>query len=182
MSWAGDQLIINGQAFTARDDDADVLPTADLAKDIRVVHSNQQVEQRSRFQGHAASITQISDVPSIVAKIRSNPDVASATHNIYAFRTGTGNSVREGLRDDGEHGAGMKLQAYLRDHHITNTVVAATRWYGGQHIGPKRFQLIEKTAVDASKKYIIMPYAFVAITSKTSIHELDLRAWSNNSI
>lgn len=48
--------------------------------------------------------------------------------------------------DDGEDAAGSKL-AYLLDmRKDENVVVVVSRWYGGIHLGPKRFQVITNVA------------------------------------
>ena len=73
--------------------------------------------------------------------------VRTVTGHIYAYRYGN----TEGRCDDDEHGASAKLLKLLKDQDISDAIVIVTRWFGGVHIGPKRFTLIENCANDALK-------------------------------
>ena len=48
--------------------------------------------------------------------------------------------------DDGEYGAGRKLLRFLQDNNIVNKIVIVTRWYGGKHMGQRRYECIMKVA------------------------------------
>lgn len=48
--------------------------------------------------------------------------------------------------EDGEHGAGMKLAQLLVSMKAIDVVVVVTRWYGGVHLGPDRFRIINNAA------------------------------------
>lgn len=48
--------------------------------------------------------------------------------------------------DDGEHGAGKCLAHLLEMRGETNVLVLVSRWYGGIHLGPKRFTHITNVA------------------------------------
>ena len=69
------------------------------------------------------------------------------TGHIYAYRYGN----TEGRCDNDEHGASAKLLKLIKDQDVTDSIVIVTRWFGGVHIGPKRFTLIENCASDALK-------------------------------
>ena len=94
-------------------------------------------------------ITDKEQVTPVLHKLFTNHNVAKATHNIYAYRLKCGNGTIENSCDDGEFGAGRKLLNLMRDKNITNTMVIVTRWYGGIHMGPKRFHCILTSASDA---------------------------------
>ena len=51
--------------------------------------------------------------------------------------------MKEHFKDDGEYGAGRLILQYLKDNDICNKLVCVSRWYGGTHLGPVRFQYIE---------------------------------------
>ena len=59
--------------------------------------------------------------------------------------------MKEGCNDDGEYGAGTRLLKMLREAEADNVIVITTRWFGGKHSGPKRFEIIEKCASEALK-------------------------------
>ena len=68
---------------------------------------------------------------------------------MYACRYSTGSTITESYSDDGEHGAGIKLLKLLRDKNCTDVMVMCTRWFGGVHIGPTRFDYITDCAKSA---------------------------------
>jgi putative IMPACT (imprinted ancient) family translation regulator len=51
--------------------------------------------------------------------------------------------------DAGENGAGGKLLNLMIRNNIYDTVVIVCRWYGGAHLGPKRFTHIIDVATEA---------------------------------
>ena len=83
--------------------------------------------------------------------ILSDKRVAKATHNITAWRIRnreTGVVYRD-CDDDGETAAGGRLLHLLDLMNIWNVVVVVSRWYGGIHLGPDRFRIINSVARDA---------------------------------
>lgn len=50
--------------------------------------------------------------------------------------------------DDGEDGAGRKLALLLQMRNADGVLVVVSRWYGGIHLGPKRFAHISNVARD----------------------------------
>ena len=76
--------------------------------------------------------------------------VARATHNIYAYRIMSGGGVFEHYEDDGEYGAGGRLLDLLLDNDICDQMICVTRWYGGTHLGPGRFNHI----LDAGRRVL----------------------------
>ena len=54
--------------------------------------------------------------------------------------------------DDGEHGAGSRLAHLLEMRNETKVLVVVSRWYGGIHLGPKRFVHISNVARDLLAK------------------------------
>ena len=148
VKWSLDKLFINGKCFTAFDDDIEVNPV-DLENDIEIKHTKHTTVDGSTFMGHCAEIESKNDISSVMAKLMQDRSVASATHNIYAYRTKDGNSIKEGFRDDGEHGAGHQILRLLREMNIENCMIVVTRWYGGQHMGPQRFTCITDSAKGA---------------------------------
>lgn len=54
--------------------------------------------------------------------------------------------------DDGESAAGGRLLHLLELMGVWNAMVVVSRWYGGIHLGPDRFRIINQTARDAIVK------------------------------
>ena len=66
--------------------------------------------------------------------------------NIYAYRIQKQDGYFENSCDDGEYGAGRKLLRFLQENNIVNKIVIVTRWYGGKHMGQRRYECIMKVA------------------------------------
>jgi putative IMPACT (imprinted ancient) family translation regulator len=62
--------------------------------------------------------------------------------------------VKESCSDDGEHGAGSHLLRLLRQEQAEDVIVICARWFGGVHIGPKRFDYINGCAKEALSKLL----------------------------
>jgi uncharacterized YigZ family protein len=89
----------------------------------------------SRFIGTALFADTVISARESLARIRSSmPD---ANHHVYAYRVGYGNSVIEGMSDDGEPTgtAGPPALAVLRGANIGDTLVVVTRYFGGTKLG-----------------------------------------------
>jgi putative IMPACT (imprinted ancient) family translation regulator len=150
VRWSMDKVYINGTCHTATDEYSDIDPTH-LENDIDIKHTPHSTVNGSTFMGHCAQINSKDDVPAMMATLLQDRSLASATHNIYAYRIATRTGFHEGQKDDGEHGASFKLLQLLRQKKLQNCMVVVTRWYGGQHLGPHRFTCIEASADEALK-------------------------------
>ncbi|MBZ0309513.1 MAG: YigZ family protein, partial [Anaerolineae bacterium] len=64
-------------------------------------------------------------------------EMPDATHHVYAFRVGYGNSVIEGMSDDGEPAgtAGPPTLSVLRGTDIGDITIITTRYFGGTKLG-----------------------------------------------
>uniref|UniRef100_A0A914PW50 Impact N-terminal domain-containing protein n=1 Tax=Panagrolaimus davidi TaxID=227884 RepID=A0A914PW50_9BILA len=89
----------------------------------------------------------------VLDTLMSNSKIARATHRIYAYRTyvtkNGKNLPLNDCADDGETGAGIKLQHLLQIMKIDNVMLVVTRWYGGVHLGADRFRHIQNKARQA---------------------------------
>ena len=89
----------------------------------------------SRFIATALYADTVVTARESLARIRAAmPD---ANHHVYAYRVGYGNSVIEGMSDDGEPTgtAGPPALAVLRGTDIGDTLVVVTRYFGGTKLG-----------------------------------------------
>ena len=64
-------------------------------------------------------------------------EMPDASHHVYAFRVGYGNSVVEGMSDDGEPSgtAGPPVLAVLRGTQSGDIIIVITRYFGGIKLG-----------------------------------------------
>jgi uncharacterized YigZ family protein len=98
-------------------------------------HRSEIVVVNSRF------ITTIShaDTPAaakiFIGQIRA--EMPDASHHVYAFRAGYGNSMIEGMSDDGEPTgtSGPPSLAVLRGADIGDIALVTTRYFGGTKLG-----------------------------------------------
>ncbi|KAJ1995750.1 hypothetical protein GGI25_000728 [Coemansia spiralis] len=106
--------------------------------------------KKSVFIGHAAHVKSAEDVQNVLSVLMENKKIAQATHNIMAYRIRMENgSISQDNDDDGETAAGKRLGHLLQLLEVENTMVVVTRWFGGTHLGPDRFKLINNAARQA---------------------------------
>lgn len=77
-----------------------------------------------------------------------NPCHRHRTHDqdIQHTTTTTTTVLKHDNDDDGEDGAGAKLAHLLAMRDDDGVIVVVSRWYGGIHLGPKRFAHIVNVA------------------------------------
>ncbi|KAL4942759.1 hypothetical protein BDV06DRAFT_211581 [Aspergillus oleicola] len=132
-------------------------------------------EKKSVFVGRAAHVTRLDQAKAFLDYLlASDKKVASATHNISAWRirqtTTSKNGAGKGSTspspstaqstemiiqdsdDDGETAAGGRLLHLMQLMDVWDVVVVVTRWYGGVLLGPDRFRIINAAGRDALVK------------------------------
>lgn len=114
------------------------------------------VVNKSTFVARALHVSSMADVTNAVSHLLStNKKVASATHNIKAWRLTTPNTnagIQQDYDEDGETAAGGRLLHLMQLMGVENALVVVTRWYGGVKLGPDRFRIINNVARDALVK------------------------------
>ena len=150
VKWNVDKLIINGKTHTAKGDNLSIDPETDL-EDVNIAHTTIRKVEGSTFIGHAALIDNVDDVNKVIANLLQDKALTTANHTFYAYRVGRAANIKEGHRDDREHGAGSTLKRWLQDSGKTNIIVIGSRWFGGTHMGPRRFDVFKELAEDACK-------------------------------
>jgi hypothetical protein len=146
----------------SNDDDAyldslpDELQSLDLLSDKEPpwILSDPFTEKKSVFVARAAVVSSPSEAKSFLAHLlATDKKVAKASHNITAWRIhGPNDTAFQDCDDDGETAAGSRLLHLMQLMDIWNVMVVVTRWYGGVHLGPDRFRLINTAARDAFVK------------------------------
>ncbi|KAF5021368.1 hypothetical protein F66182_6597 [Fusarium sp. NRRL 66182] len=104
----------------------------------------------AEFIAHVAPVTCPSQATSYVESLlESDKRIRNATHNITAWRIRGKGPGYQRSDDDGESGAGSRLLQLMQSMDLWDSMVVVTRWYGGVHLGSKRFRLITAVASDA---------------------------------
>ncbi|HLV33462.1 MAG TPA: YigZ family protein [Spirillospora sp.] len=89
----------------------------------------------SRFICTVIPVQSVEEAKAELHAIRA--EMPDATHHVYAFRIGHGNSIIEGMSDDGEPSgtAGPPVLAVLRGTGLGDVLVVVTRYFGGTKLG-----------------------------------------------
>ncbi|XP_061635550.1 protein IMPACT isoform X2 [Phyllopteryx taeniolatus] len=113
-----------------------------------IKHGGCITDRRSTFQSHLAPVVAPRQVKTVLERLYDNKKIASATHNIYAYRIycEDKNSFLQDCEDDGETAAGGRLLHLLQILDVRNVLVVVSRWYGGILLGPDRFKHINNCA------------------------------------
>lgn len=111
-------------------------------------------EKKSVFLARAVTVTSPDEARWCIVHLKhTDKRVARASHNMTAWRIrGAGQSSYQDCDDDGETAAGGRLLHLMQLMDVWNVVVVVSRWYGGVHLGPDRFRLINAAARDALVK------------------------------
>ncbi|XP_050798010.1 protein IMPACT isoform X3 [Gopherus flavomarginatus] len=128
-------------------------------------HGNPISDRRSTFQAHLAPIVSPKQVKMVLAKLYENKKIASATHNIYAYRIYCEDkqTYLQDCEDDGETAAGGRLLHLMQILNVRNVLVVVSRWYGGILLGPDRFKHINNCA-----RNILVEYSYTSSAEESS--------------
>jgi len=98
-------------------------------------HRTEILVVNSRFFTSIGYAPSVDAAKAFISSIRA--EMPDANHHVYAFRVGYGNSIIEGVSDDGEPTgtSGPPVLAVLRGRDIGDTVVVVTRFFGGTKLG-----------------------------------------------
>lgn len=89
----------------------------------------------SRFITTIQRTDSVAKARQFIADVRS--EMPDANHHVYAFRVGYGNSVTEGMSDDGEPSgtSGPPSLAVVKGTDIGDVALVTTRYFGGTKLG-----------------------------------------------
>ncbi|KAJ5108592.1 hypothetical protein N7456_005267 [Penicillium angulare] len=121
-------------------------------------------EKKSVFLARAVQVSDLTEAQSYLDYLTATDKKAVvATHNISAWRIkqkkegasasadGAETQIQD-YDDDGETAAGARLLHVMQLMDVWNVLVVVSRWYGGIHLGPARFRLINDVGRDALVK------------------------------
>ncbi|CEJ60439.1 Putative Impact family protein [Penicillium brasilianum] len=123
-------------------------------------------EKKSVFLARAVRVTSLAQAQTFLDHLTAtDKKVAVATHNISAWRikqkkeadsksndSDAAETAVQDYDDDGETAAGARLLHVMQLMDVWNVLVVVSRWYGGIHLGPARFRLINDVGRDALVK------------------------------
>lgn len=114
------------------------------------------LDKKSSFQAHLCEVYSEQEVQEALQQLlTSSSKIQRASHNMYAWRIAEttisdGDNPRVIIRhdndDDGEDAAGNKMAFLLDMRKDENVLIVVSRWFGGIHLGPKRFAHIVNVA------------------------------------
>jgi len=135
--------------------------------------------KKSRFVTTALLAATVTDARERMADLRAQ--MPRANHHVYAFRIGFGNSITEGMSDDGEPSgtAGPPTLAVVRGSGIGDILLVTARYFGGTKLGTgglvraytasAQMAIAElKTELKVEKKTLgmDMPYSFYNLVQR----------------
>lgn len=108
-------------------------------------------EKKSVFLARAAPVSSPAQAKHYIAHLlASDKKAARATHNMTAWRIrGPNETSYQDCDDDGETAAGSRMLHLMQLMDVWDVMVVVSRWYGGVHLGPDRFRIINTTAREA---------------------------------
>lgn len=130
----------------------------------------------SEFIATVGYASTVEEAKSFIAAVRA--EMPDATHHVYAFRVGHGNSVIEGMSDDGEPSgtAGPPVLAVLRGSNLGDIVIVVTRYFGGTKLGTgglvRAYSDAARTGLSTLKTEAKVARALLGIETSYSMYEL----------
>jgi hypothetical protein len=123
----------------------------DLGPEPSWAFSSTITEKKSVFVARAAQVTSVAQAQQYLQYLLSTDrKVAKASHNMTAWRIkGLNDATYQDCDDDGETAAGGRMLHLMQLMDVWDVMVVVTRWYGGVHLGPDRFRLINIATKDA---------------------------------
>ena len=149
-----DVLVCNSKVVQPKFSQNPLQPCRDLSKTVsfeQLEHTHSVSENKSVFQAHCKITNSLTDASAARDSLLQSQAVAQRDHLIYAYRIKDKDSemIIEGNSDDGEWNASIILANLLRKRDCTGVFLCVSRKFGGTHLGPDRFRIIEKVASEA---------------------------------
>ena len=108
----------------------------------KLTTGGEHVEKGSEFISYAVKVKSVAEVDRAYKKMRIKH--AGATHVICAYRLDNPiGPYRQQAVDDGDFGLGRAALKVLKKKEIVNTCIFIVRYYGGTHLGKRRFEITE---------------------------------------
>ena len=109
-------------------------------------------EGNSDFYCHYQKVHNENDVESGLAKMKIK--YGDATHIVTAYRLqGANGPFSQGYLDDNEGGAGRVVLKELQSKDVDGLAIYVVRYYGGKHLGSRRFEIYGHLASKAIRSF-----------------------------
>ena len=114
-------------------------------KEVKVHESSKHQEKGSKFICCYQRAMTTSEIEAGLSKMKIK--YGDATHIAMAYRLENADGpFNQGYLDDGEQGAGRAILKPLKNKETNDLVIFVARYYGGAHLGPRRFELYTQLA------------------------------------
>ena len=133
------------------------------------------VVQNSRFITTVGRAITVDEARTFIQSIRD--EMPGASHHVYAFRAGYGNTITEGMSDDGEPSgtSGPPTLAVVRGSDLGDIVLVTTRYFGGTKLGTgglvRAYSESAKTALETLPTELKAPKTQSGIEVSYSLYE-----------
>lgn len=146
-----DKILVNGKPKNCEAFARNTLPESSpfSISYEKLEHSEIITDNSSIFQAHILPVHTKDQASAARNAIYQNPELATATHVIYAYKLGSiasGDSVESGFSDDLEIEGGSLLMSLIEIENRTDVFICVTRIKNGPNIGPSRFTHIKTCA------------------------------------
>jgi putative IMPACT (imprinted ancient) family translation regulator len=125
---------------------------AEITFDFEIFDGDIFQDGENKLQAHLAVITSQDQVEQVLTQLKNDPEVAEATHNIWAYRIFDvdKNTFIEHCDDDGDDSSGARVLRFLQRTDAMDVMVVVTCWYEttADDLGPVRFKYTQKSVLD----------------------------------
>lgn len=122
-------------------------------EDIDIIKGAEDTQANSKFASFVVAVKDFDEINAAYLKVKMK--YADATHISCAYRLpGANTPINQDYVDDGEIGCGRTILKAIKDQGLMNVAVFIMRYYGGIHLGPKRFEIFCSLANDAIKQLL----------------------------
>lgn len=150
----GDAILVDNEVITPTAVPTCNLPPEDIIsrREQMNIRTTSLIKERGNtFVGISAKVHNAQDISSALVLIKNmHPDIASATHNVYAARIGVSPNIIEYSDDDGEYGGAAIILKALKDNNTKDCLVVVSRKDGRQKLGQRRWDIIAKCTNDVT--------------------------------
>ena len=118
---AGDTMVTEDKNEDIQESLPEVLHPPSIKEPCPIIHHGEPLtDRKSTFQAHAAEVTTVEQVSIVLHELKSNRKIATATHNIVAYRIHdkARHILVQDCDDDGESAAGSRLLHLLQVHRV----------------------------------------------------------------
>lgn len=125
----------------------------EAVEEIHIVKGEEEFQGNSTFVSFAAAVEDVADINAAYLKLKMK--YADASHISCAYRLpGANTPINQDFVDDGEHGCGRTILREISNEGLMNVAVFIMRYYGGKHLGAKRFDIFRDLTTAALKNLV----------------------------